>query len=348
MSTDLAELHESARQVLSKVGLAAEADKTWPLILDLGWLLVALPESLGGLEQGLPAACAMHTELGRSLAAAPYLSAMLALDAVCHSDLADRETWVERITTKGGVAVGLAESTLHLTRATGCATLSGLAMAVPSADKATHMLVCTADGKDVALVALDQPGVVIIPRPTWDVTRKLFDLRFTDVALDAKLSLASGDAATHLIRRLATHLDFALAADSVGGAEALLQMTVEYLKTRRQFGRPLALFQALKHRCADLKALTAAAEALLSDSLARLGNATADAEAELKAKAAKSLACSVYFKVAEEALQLHGGIGMTSEHACHLFLKRALLNEQLGWRSDRYALDIAAALIGRL
>jgi alkylation response protein AidB-like acyl-CoA dehydrogenase len=64
-------------------------------------------------------------------------------------------------------------------------------------------------------------------------------------------------------------------------------------------------------------------------------------------KTVKSLACSVYSRVAEEALQLHGGIGMTSEHPCHLFLKRALLNEHLGGRCDSYELDIAAGLLSR-
>jgi len=139
-----------------------------------------------------------------------------------------------------------------------------------------------------------------------------------------------------------------LAADAVGGANALLELTVEHLQVRRQFGRPLALFQALKHRCADLKTLIAAAEALLLDSLGRLGDAIADAEAELKAETAKYLASSTYAKVAEEALQLHGGIGMAAEHQCHLFLKRALLNEQLGRQDECYALDIADSLLARL
>lgn len=147
---------------------------------------------------------------------------------------------------------------------------------------------------------------------------------------------------------IATQRDFALAADSVGGATALLDLTVEYLQARKQFGRPLAMFQALKHRCADLKVQTSAAEALLFDSLSRLDGQNAGTEAETMGKAAKYLACSVYSRVAEEALQLHGGIGMTSDHSCHLFLKRALLNEHLGRRSDTYEVDLAADLLSRL
>ncbi len=191
------------------------------------------------------------------------------------------------------------------------------------------MLVCVGD--IVALVPLRQ--ATIQARPTWDRTRCLSDVHFTNVALDQALVLASGASAIALCERLAAHRDFALAADAVGGAAALLDLSVDYLRTRRQFGRPLAMFQALKHRCADLKVQVAAAEALLLDSLARFADQPRQA-ADL-GRVAKQLACAVYARVAEEALQLHGGIAMSAEHNCHLYVKRALLNRQLGERRLR-------------
>lgn len=346
MSTELIELRDSARQVLGEAGLGAAEEKTWPLVLDLGWLLVAVPEELGGLGQGLPGACAFYSEFGRSVAAAPYVPAMLAIDAICAAGRADREDWLQRLTTRDYVTTPLADAGLTVSiNRTGKPRLSGTASAVPSADQASHVLVCSSDGELVALVPLGQGGVELQPRPTWDRSRRLFDLRFTGVEIERDMVLASGSAAQALSRRLATHRDFALAAGAVGGAEALLEHTVEYLKTRRQFGRPLALFQALKHRCADLKAQVAAAEALLQDALARAGGAPDGAAAEDAGRAAKLLACSAYARVAEEALQLHGGIGMTAEHHCHLFLKRALLDEHLGRGGNRYDLDVADALL---
>jgi alkylation response protein AidB-like acyl-CoA dehydrogenase len=199
-------------------------------------------------------------------------------------------------------------------------------------------------------VPVNTAGVNIVARPTWDQTRRLFDVQFNNVALDKKLTLASGPAAKSLSQRLSTLRDFGLAADAVGGAAAILAMTVEYLQTRQQFGRPLALSQALKHRCADLKALVEAADALLHDNLAKIsanfGAADSADDAENKGKAAKRLACSAFATIAEEALQLHGGIGMTEEHDCHLFLKRALLNDQLG-HGDSYELDLADNLLRR-
>ncbi len=121
-------------------------------------------------------------------------------------------------------------------------------------------------------------------------------------------------------------------------------LTVEYLQTRQQFGRPLAMFQALKHRCADLKALTEAAEALLLDGLARAGDLASGAEAGPAGRAAKQLACAAYGAVAEESLQLHGGIGNVGAR-CHLFLKRAMLNEQLGRSRGGYEEALATDLL---
>ena len=334
---ELIELRDSARQVLSGLGLAVSEEKVWPIVTDLGWLLVGVPEALNGLGQGVVGSCAFHTELGRSLAAAPYTAATLAIDAICHSSIADQQAWVERFTTSDIVTASLAESYVVIANN----KVSGTLTAVPSADKASHVLVCAASGEHVALLSLQQPGVELTERKTWDTTRRLFDLRFKAVALDEALTLASGPAAKTLSSRISTLRDFALAADAVGGAEALLAMTVDYLQTRKQFGRPLALFQALKHRCADLKALTSSAAALLDDSLSRVGDQLEDTQAEAMGKAAKLLACNVFARVAEDSLQLHGGIGMTSEYPCHLYLKRALLNEHLGRHTGSYELDIA-------
>jgi len=316
------ELRESARAVLSALGPGAAEEAVWKQVVELGWLLTAAPEELGGLGLDLSGACVLYTELGRSVAAAPFLSAMLAIDAVCASEVADRAAWIEKLTTGFIVSAPLMDLSQEF-----CAS------AVPSADKARYVLLATEDLVTLAPLA----GADITPRPTWDVSRRLFDVRFKHLSVEEHLVLARGPAARNLKERLAAHRDFALGADAVGGAAALLEITVDYLKTRKQFGRPLAMFQALKHRCADLKAQTSAAEALLLDGLER-GDA-------VSAKMAKQLACAVYARVAEEAVQLHGGIAMTAEHVCQRYLKRALLNAHLGQRQDAYALDIAGALL---
>lgn len=339
------ELHDAARQVLTDQGLAADEGAGWSLVAELGWLMVATPEESGGLGMGLAGACALHQELGRALTTVPYISAMLAIDAVGLSALPDRDSRLAQLMAgEDYIAAPLVDSAVSLDTGEE-RRVSGTLAAVPSADRASHVLVPVPEGECVVLVPLAQPGVEVRGRTTWDETRRLFDLHFSAVPIDRQLILASGADAAALAGRTAAVRDFALAAEAVGGAAALLELTVEYLQTRQQFGRPLAMFQALKHRCANLKALTEAAEALLLDGLARAGDPGSAGEAGLAGRAAKQLACTAYATVAEESLQLHGGIGMTSEHVCHLFLKRAMLNEQLGRPRGGYEETLAAELL---
>ena len=169
----------------------------------------------------------------------------------------------------------------------------------------------------------------------------LMKLGFDDVAIDENLVLASGAEATALINRLVSMRDLAITADCLGGASALLEMTVEHLITRVQYGRPLALFQALKHRCADLQTQTMAAEALILDVLDRYGDELDSENAAIKIMESKYLASDIFARVVEESLQLHGGIGMAEEHPCHLFLKRAMLNQHLGRPAETCELAIA-------
>lgn len=338
MSVELSEIQESARQVSADLGIAASEEKTWPLIVELGLLQVAVPEDLGGLGQGLAGACALYRELGSSLASGPYIPAMLAIDAISASDRTDRDAWVEKLAAGEFVTASLADAALQVSGR----RVSGSLSAVLSADKASHVL---AVGDDcIALVPLAHDKVKAEYRPTFDVTRRLFDVRVDGLELDENLIVAKGAAAKQLAQRFLAHRDFALAADAVGGANALLATTVEYLQGRRQFARPLALFQALKHRCADLKMQTAAADALLTDSLGRVDWNDLKTAQRL-GEAAKLLACATYSRMVEESLQLHGGIGMTAEYSVHLFLKRALLDEQLGRSGDVYEQDLAAQLL---
>lgn len=337
---DLNELQDSARQVLGAVEVPASEEATWAQIVELGWLLVVVPEDLDGLDLGLAGACVVHAELGRKLASAPYLPAILALDAVCQSSHGGRAAWVERLTSGDFATVPLVDSPLQLEGS----QLSGVANAVQSADRACAVLVWAGD--TLALVPSDQGGVTLTERPSWDRTRRLFDVAFNAVDMDPEWVLASGEEGARLIQRLLVQRDFALAADAVGGADGLLAITVEHLQTRQQFGRPLAMFQALKHRCADLKTRIATAEAALYDGLARCAGQLDDPQAASKGRIASFLGREAFAAMAEESLQLHGGIGMASEHVCHLYLKRSLLGEHLGRAGDRYEYDIADSLVG--
>lgn len=317
------ELHDAAQKAFPGDALKPNRDASWQLVTDMGWLMLALPEDAGGLGLGRDSAAAIHFEMGKVLGTAPLIPAMATVQALGQAtELADQAGWIERATTGEFITVNL----FAPNAAVEDDAASGTLRAVPDADMASHVMITNPDL--VALVALDAPGVTVIEKPLWDESRRLFDVRFDGVKIDPALVLGREAAARPITHRLKAELVTALAADSLGGANAILDLTVQYLKDRKQFGRPLGMFQALQHRCADLKVQIAATEALLwarceqpDASFAELGG--------LKAHAAE-----VYRWTCEEAIQLHGGIGLTEEFYCHLFMKRANLNVQLGGDAD--------------
>jgi alkylation response protein AidB-like acyl-CoA dehydrogenase len=313
---DRRELQDSARKAFGEVALAPDAAKSWALISEMGWLMMAVPEALGGLGLGREALGVVHYEMGRALVPGPAIAQMLAIEALCAADgLARRDDLLARA-MEGEVMTASLAPQLSLREL-------DVVIAVPDADRASHLLIDEVD----YLRFVPLSDCTIARRETWDKGRRLFDVEVPD---DAGTVIAEGIAAWALSKHLSSQLAFALAADSLGGADAILALTVDYLKTRRQFDRPLAMFQALKHRVADLKTQLAAAEALLW-SRARDPDATPTDLGALKAHATR-----VYASIAEEAIQLHGGIGLTEEHHCHLFLKRAMLNAALGGDADHW------------
>lgn len=361
MSIDRAELQDAARKAFGEGGLTQDADRVWDLIVEMGWLGMTVPEEMGGLGLGKEAQGVIHFELGRTLAPGPVAAHMLVIEALV---LARQQALLDRAVGGELMTASLRFSTVEENEG----ALSGRVAAVADADKATHILVSSRlltafedgqtsfdegnsssieDGR-LVLLPIDAAGITIAERSLWDKSRRLFDVTLDGVAADAGVTLATGADARAVEAALQGHLLFALAADSIGGAEATLEMTVEYLKTRKQFDRPLAMFQALKHRCADLKTIISAAEALLWTHAS--DGRTAPLAQPTKAGALKAHAAHVYHVATEEAVQLHGGIGLTEEHQCHLFLKRATLNEALGGSADRWneaaGRELAAALLG--
>jgi alkylation response protein AidB-like acyl-CoA dehydrogenase len=336
-----AELHDAAQKAFPADQLKPSRGESWNLVAEMGWLLLPLSEEAGGLGLGRDASAAIHYELGKVLSTAPLMPALLAVQALgAAAELPDQAGWIERATGGELITLNLMPGDVSLD-SSGSIRLSGTLPCVPDADIASHVLVFTRG--IAALVPLDADTVSVGERPLWDESRRLFDVTLNNHPVDPELVVARGEAEHDIANRLHGELQLALAADCLGGASAALDMTVEYLKTRKQFDRPLAMFQALKHRCADLKIQVVAAEALLWERAVD-GDATVTDLGALKA-----LASDVYRMVTEEAIQLHGGIGLTEEYPIHLFMKRAMLNLQLGgsvdmWR-ERAGREALAAMV---
>ncbi len=322
---ELSELRDAVQKAFPADKLAAPRDAAWSLVAEQGWLMITLPEDLGGLGLSRDAAVAIHFELGRVLSTAPLIPALMGLEGIAASTcLVGRDGWIESICGGEYVPLNMLPGSVDQSGGKLTGRLSGFF----EADMAGHVLAGIPG--QYLLIPADAPGVTLTRRQTWDESRSLFDIELSGYVSDPALLVAEGDAAKALHDRISPIAQLAIAADSLGGANAALDMTVEYLKTRRQFDRPIAMFQALKHRCADLKTRIAAAEALL-------WQRAANAEASITDLGmTKALANDCYLETTEEAIQLHGGIGLTEEHSCHLFMKRAMLNAQLSGGGDHW------------
>jgi alkylation response protein AidB-like acyl-CoA dehydrogenase len=324
MTISRAELIAAAQKAFDPQVLYPDAGASWQTIADMGWLAMCVPEERGGLGQGCEARAVIHLALGRALVPGPAIGQMMVIDALASGTRSEAGDALLEAAMAGEVmtaslAIGRAGEWLE---------------AVPDADRASHVL--RIESEAIALAPMS--ACEIRPRETWDTTRRLFDVRIPPAP---GFTLAEDAAASDLADAVRANMLLMLAADALGGAEAALAMTVDYLKVRRQFERPLAMFQALKHRCADLRTAISLADALLWQ-----GAATGPTLRQ--AGALKAQACRVYKQVAEEAIQLHGGIGLTHEHPCHLFLKRAFLNCALGGDADHWEEQTGRALLEEL
>lgn len=315
---ELNELTDAAQKAFPADALSPGRDESWRLVAEMGWLMVRLPEEDGGLGLDREASAAIHFEMGRVLATTPLIPAQLGLQAVLASEIAARVEWLERLAGGEYAPLHLLPAKLE---AAPNGTLSGVVGGVFDGDMAVAVVAKLPGG--YALVPTDAPGVSIVERAIWDPSRRLFDIVLDGYAPDPALMLTDADGAAALHDALAPEAHLAVAADCLGAANAALELTIEYMKMRRQFDRPIAMFQALKHRAADMKARIAVAEALLWNRLRD------DAATLVQCGAAKTLAAEAFAFVTEEAIQLHGGIGLTEEHPIHRFMKRAMLNLQL-------------------
>jgi alkylation response protein AidB-like acyl-CoA dehydrogenase len=222
--------------------------------------------------------------------------------------------------------------------------VDGVKRPVESAAQAQHLLVTgrTDSGLTQVLVPATAAGVSIEPMQTVDLTRRFSVVRFDHVRLpDDAVVGAVGDAGRQVERQLQVAL-VVLAAESVGAMQTAFDMTVEWAFDRYSFGRPLASYQELKHRFADMKTWLEAAHAIADDAAAAVDARSPDG-AEL-ASVAKAFVGDYGAELAQDCVQIHGGIGLTFEHDLHLFLRRITLDRALYGTPSEHRRRITAML----
>jgi alkylation response protein AidB-like acyl-CoA dehydrogenase len=310
-------------------------DKLWQSVAaDLGCAGLLIPERDGGAGASYREAAAAAEVLGANVAPVPFLGSAVVATAALLS-VGSQGALLAKM-ADGGVTAALAvpfataPGTAYpaLVRvagkrpgdgAAGVARLRGMVAGVADALPAGILLV-PADGVPHGLYLVDvaAEGVAKAPVTSLDMTRQLCDLSFDDAPATL---IASGQAASGALDAALAAGAGVLAAEQLGLAQRCLDMTIAYVKERKQFARPVGSFQALKHRLADLWVSITQARAASRYAAACL--ASGDPDARVAVALAKAYCSEVAVNAAQECVQLHGGIGFTWEHPAHLYLKRA-------------------------
>jgi alkylation response protein AidB-like acyl-CoA dehydrogenase len=323
--TDFTELHDELRLVARD--LLKNPAPDWSLLAGAGWAGLEVPEELDGAGATFAETAVILREMGRAATRAPYLGAavlgvgtLLALQPGAQRDellrqAAAGEALPVAAAGERAIAFGMEGGVLR-----------GRAEFIPDAGEASHLLLpARGPGGDLVVVALDRaaPGLSVVPQPVVDETRRLAVVTAEGVEVPGASVLRLADGAGRLPDRAAV----AIACDSLGVMEAMLDATVAYAKVRQQFGRPIGSFQAVQHACADMFVQVSVGRELVDAAVSAVASGAADAG--VAASMAKAHVTAAAVDVAGKAMQLHGGIGYTWESGIHAYLKRATLNRAL-------------------
>jgi len=327
----------------------------WRQAVALGWAHLLVAEDLGGGSasgDGVADLALLAYELGRRAAPGPLLVNAIVAGAL--SDAGGHEHVVKALLAGDELATwallddprreGLAGAPATLRPDGSGFVLDGSKRPVESAAAAAHLLVgaVSPDGPTQVLVPTDAPGVHVAPLRGLDLTRRFDAVTFDGVRLDAAAVVGTvGGAAADLERQLLRALVVSC-AESAGAMRTAFDMTLEWTFDRYSFGRPLASYQAIKHRMASMAVWLEASHAIAADAARAVGAGAADA-AKL-ASAAAAYVGGQGSELLQECVQLHGGIGVTFEHDLHLHLRRHTVNRGLYGTPAEHRRRVAAEL----
>jgi alkylation response protein AidB-like acyl-CoA dehydrogenase len=296
----------------------------WTKLAGQGYTGIIVDEAHGGVGLGIVELVLLMEEAGRALLPGPLFATVAMAGAVLDAcaNAAQKHKYLEPI-AHGDARSTLAfvepksgwdHAALKLTAKNG--RLRGEKLFVPDAAVANSIVVVARDG--VYVVDANAPGVTITPMTGMDLTRKLYAVSLTDVPAEKLDAVAGLDRALDVATT-------ALSAEMVGGMQRTLDVTVDYAKTRKQFGKPIGSFQAVQHQCADMYLETESARSAVYYAAVALQESAADASAAVSiAKLYASDACRT---VGNRGIQVHGGMGFTWENDLHLYYRRAKASE---------------------
>lgn len=355
----------STSEAIRKV-MATEAgydSELWQSVCrDLYWQAIHIPEAYGGMGLGYVELVAMLEQMGRFLFCSPfYATVCLGANALIVAGTEDQKSeYLPQIcegktatlafagpsAAKFGGEWGASAVDVTAKRDGDRFLLNGrFRYVVDGASAEILVLAARAEGSaaetgiSLFVVPADTAGIERVWLPTMDQTRKQAEITLKDVAIPAAALMGEEGAAWPKLKTIIDLATVALAAEQVGGAQQIMDITVAYTKERSQFNRLIASFQAIKHKAADMMTRVEVARSGVYYAACVAQDAFASAldqsdcpladELPEAASIAKSYCSDAYFKNAGEALQMHGGVGFTWEYDVHLYFKRAKASEHL-------------------
>jgi alkylation response protein AidB-like acyl-CoA dehydrogenase len=330
----------------------------WRKGAELGWTALLVPEDLGGgsiTGEGLLDLVLVAEEMGRLVSPGPLLPVNVVAGAIAAAGTAEQKESVlpslvagEAVATwcfaEPGGRWSAAGVQLDATASSGGFVLHGTKSPVEAAGQADHFLVTarTGDGLTQLLVPAGANGLTVTPLDGIDLVKRFGEVRFDGVEVPASAVVGEvGGAAADVERQLQTALAIQ-SAETMGATDRVFTFTLEYAFDRHSFGRPIASYQALKHRFADMKLWLEACQATAS-AAARAVQEQRDDAAELVSVAASTIGDQAP-EIIEDCVQMHGGIGVTWEHDIHLYLRRVTLNRALYGAPDEHRERLAVLL----
>lgn len=319
------------------------SEEQWQHMATLGWLGLIFPEQVGGSGLDMVDLTVVLEEMGRVVLPGPFFSTILlggsAIDLGGTPD--QKRAYLPRV-IDGSLKMTLAQLEanarwdadgvqLKASESPRGFTLSGTKLFVPDAHAAGALVVAArtggsgASGITLFVVDAPNPGVHVRVLKTLDQTRKLCEVVLDAVEVPGDAVLGTIGGGWEVLERVLDRAKVGICAEMCGGAQRVLDMSVEYAKVREQFGKPIGSFQAIQHKCANM--LVQIESAKSATYYGAWAVASGSDEAHLAACMAKAYCSDAYRFVSGEGIQIHGGIGFTWEHDMHLYFKRAKASE---------------------
>jgi alkylation response protein AidB-like acyl-CoA dehydrogenase len=353
LSDDQLALRDAVRSVVDKecspafvrsvIDDGVDAAPWWATMVGLDWPALAVPEDCGGVGLGWIELAIVLEELGRANDPSPYLATTAMFAPMVHhaGDAAQRAEWLGKVAS--GELVGtlaLGAGSVRATADTGGWRLDGGVSHVVDGDRA-DVIAVVADAPDgVAVFVVDRGDVAVTPTRAFDFTVHTADVHFDGVVVDESRRLAGADVARG-VDRAADVATLAWAVSTVGACQRIVDMTVEYVKERHQFGVPIGSFQAVKHKAVDMYVAVERARAICQYAALEVD---ADDHPMPTASMAKAAAGECQQIVIRNGIQLFGGIGFTWENDLQTSVRRAAIGEVMMGGAVSHRRRVAASV----